>query len=219
MRYLNKIMNSKKGGSLASNHVHRLLKGDCKKGGKRSRAKKSKSKSKSKSKKSKRRTKKPKVVKRKKRTRNKKTKKKMKGGGKCRAFLPPETDGQRGKECTKKIFTGRIKIKEKNSNLVTHTKFNNNNYCENHLLRHLSTKNYLEKIGIENIETCSCEEKDIIKDNIIKEPFTYTPDGINNAFVLPLCIECTEFKPDEDYVDGDEGDVLKNKIEIPRFYY
>ena len=39
-------MNSKKGGSLASNHVHRLLKGDCKKGGKRSRTKKSKSKSK-----------------------------------------------------------------------------------------------------------------------------------------------------------------------------
>jgi hypothetical protein len=37
-------MNSKKGGSLASNRVHRLLKGDCKKGGKRSRAKKSKSK-------------------------------------------------------------------------------------------------------------------------------------------------------------------------------
>ena len=37
-------MNTKKGGSLASNHVHRLLKGDCKKGGKRSRAKKSKSK-------------------------------------------------------------------------------------------------------------------------------------------------------------------------------
>jgi hypothetical protein len=73
-------MNTKKGGSLASNHVHRLLKGDCKKGGKRSRAKKSKSKSKSKSKKSKKRTKKPKLVKRKKRTRNKKTKKKMKGG-------------------------------------------------------------------------------------------------------------------------------------------
>ena len=69
-------MNSKKGGSLASNHVHRLLNKDCKKGGKRSRAKKSKSKTK----KSKRRTKKPKLVKRKKRTRNKKTKKKMKGG-------------------------------------------------------------------------------------------------------------------------------------------
>ncbi len=70
-------MNSKKGGSLASNHVLRLLKGDCKKGGKRTRTKRSKSKSK----KSKRRTKKPKVIKRKKRTRNKKTKKKIKVGG------------------------------------------------------------------------------------------------------------------------------------------
>ena len=37
-------MNSKKGGSIASNHVHRLLKGDCKKGGKRTRTKRSKSK-------------------------------------------------------------------------------------------------------------------------------------------------------------------------------
>jgi hypothetical protein len=89
-------MNTKKGGSLASNRVHRLLKGDCKKGGKRSRAKKSKSKSKSKSKKSKRRTKKPKVVKRKKRTRNKKTKKKMKVGGvlglECKKIIINDTN-------------------------------------------------------------------------------------------------------------------------------
>ena len=34
-------MNSKKGGSLASNHVHRLLKGYCKKGGKRTKSRKS----------------------------------------------------------------------------------------------------------------------------------------------------------------------------------
>jgi hypothetical protein len=75
-------MNNKTGGSLASNRVHRLLKGDCKKGGKHSRAKKSKRRTKKpKAVKRKKRTKKPKAVKRKKRTRNKKPKKKMIAGG------------------------------------------------------------------------------------------------------------------------------------------
>jgi len=38
---MNNKMNNKTGGSLASNRVHSLLKGDCKKGGKRTKSRKS----------------------------------------------------------------------------------------------------------------------------------------------------------------------------------
>jgi len=77
-------MNSKKGGSLASNHVLRLLKGDCKKGGKRTRTKRSKSKKrKVVKKKTMRKTgKRSKSGKKRSKSRRKTKSNKMRGGGK-----------------------------------------------------------------------------------------------------------------------------------------
>lgn len=211
-------MNSKKGGSLASNRVHRLLNRDCKKGGKRSRAKKSKSKSK----KSKRRTKKPKLVKTKKRTRNKKTKKKMKGGfgpEYCKIKNVPKNDYTDGKICDgdiPKIYkTTKFCSYHYYSIVATRIWLNSNKGSDN---PEIENEDFLNNENFINVFKCKCNIKDIDTDMIIEQPFGLNVEG-SFRHCLPLCAKCTEFKDGMPYKDGDKDGVLINKIKSPRFYY